>query len=436
MIYVVMGRGVEGCGVTKFSIELCKYLSQNDLSHRCIAFNDKKWTRRKSHDYNIEEVSLESDESYRSFMERAEKECSLVIINSLPSSSHSKQFVQRFNEFLKLKTKFVLIQHDHSSMSIKRNECLNEAIDVASICFSHSKNNFFSNYINEKYNSSDLSSFFGDDETSKTVDTFQPAFNFDECKNDYWKDIDETDEKHHKWIGRTAHWKGFALMLDWHKQKLQPNKNLTTLEGIETGIVYPDFLVHSPHHNFIKAVTDATKKVFYQRGFEDQYINQYGWHAVPFDVSTQDINSINLSQYYGDMAAVFGIYNNHELLERMSRVGFGYQLTLLKPENIDYSIEYTHCEVAACGTIPVFHKQFGKLCRHRLTDIPLVDSKDSGTVWLDESNFDETIELVKQLENDKVMRNEWREMAFEFYKNHQDSAYVFDDLMQKIKRAI
>ena len=436
MIYVVMGRGIEGCGVTKFSIELCKYLEQQGLQHRCIAFNDKKWTRRKSHDYVIEQVSLEKDESYRAFIERAERECKLVIINSLPSSSHSEQFIQRFRDFLKLDTKFALIQHDHAARSIQRNECFDDAIKAASVCFSHSKNNYFSKYVEETYNSSSLASFFGDEESNTPVHTFQPAFNFDECRSQYWKDIDETDAKHHKWIGRTAHWKGFALMLDWHKEKLQPNKNLTTLEGIETGIVYPDFLVHEPHHNFIKTVTDATKKVFYERGKNDEYIDLYGWHAIPHDATTTNIDAIDLSKYYGDLATVFGIYKNNELLERMSRVGFGYQLTLLKPENIDHSIEYTHCEVVAVGAIPVFHKKFGEYCRHRTTDIPLADCENTGTIWLDDSNFDDCIELVTKLENDSVMRNEWREMAFEFYKGHQDSTHVFNDLMSKIQRTI
>jgi hypothetical protein len=432
MIYVVMGRGIEGCGVTKFSIELSKYFQKKGIEYRCIAFNDKKWTRRKSHAFNIEQISLENEQSYDMFINRAKEECDTIIINSLPSSSHSKVFIDRFKQFLKLNVKFVLIQHDHASRSIQRNECLKEAIEASSVCFSHSKNNYFTKMIENNYNSSNLASFFDDESTSTPIHTFQPAFDFDECRSMYWKDINETDPKHHKWIGRTAHWKGFALMLDWHNQKLRQNNLLTTLEGIETGIVYPDFLVHSPHHNFIKSFTEATRKVFNERGFDNKYIDQYHWHAVPNVASSTSIAETNTSKYYGDLALVFGIYKNDEILERLSRVGFGYQLSLLKKENIDHSIEYTHCEVVAVGAIPVFHKQFGTLCRHRVSDVPLIDCKDNGTVWLDENNFDDSLKLIQKLQSDSVMRNEWREMAFEFYKGHQDSMNVFDNLMEKI----
>lgn len=31
------------------------------------------------------------------------------------------------------------------------------------------------------------------------------------------------------------------------------------------------------------------------------------------------------------------------------------------------------------------------------------------------------------------MRDEYRNMAFEFYKQHQDSQYTFDEMMKKIK---
>ena len=34
------------------------------------------------------------------------------------------------------------------------------------------------------------------------------------------------------------------------------------------------------------------------------------------------------------------------------------------------------------------------------------------------------------------MRNEYREMAFEFYKSHQDSQYTFEEMMKQIKESL
>jgi hypothetical protein len=47
--------------------------------------------------------------------------------------------------------------------------------------------------------------------------------------------------------------------------------------------------------------------------------------------------------------------------------------------------------------------------------------------------MEDAIYTVKRLANDPVLRDEWREGAFAFYKAHQDSSYVFEDLMKQVK---
>jgi hypothetical protein len=121
------------------------------------------------------------------------------------------------------------------------------------------------------------------------------------------------------------------------------------------------------------------------------------------------------------------------MLERMSRVGFGYQLSILDQKFIEKSIEYTHCELITAGVVPVFRKEYGERCIHRVTGDPLIHSKNNGTVWLSDSNQEETLFMIDQLSKDSVLRDECREAAYEFYKSHQDSEYVFDDLMKAIK---
>jgi hypothetical protein len=45
-------------------------------------------------------------------------------------------------------------------------------------------------------------------------------------------------------------------------------------------------------------------------------------------------------------------------------------------------------------------------------------------------------DVLDKLSKDKGMRNEWREMAYEFYKSHQDSQYTFAEMMDKIKERL
>jgi hypothetical protein len=132
---------------------------------------------------------------------------------------------------------------------------------------------------------------------------------------------------------------------------------------------------------------------------------------------------------------VFGPYVNDKLLHRMSRSAFGYQLSILKPKFIEKSIEYTHCEVVSAGVVPVFRKEYGDTCVHRVTGDPLSKSKNNFTIWLskEKADLEDSINIVKRLAADPVLRDEWREGAYAFYKTHQDSEYVFDDLMKQVK---
>lgn len=425
MIALIMGRGIEGCGVTKFSIEFAKYLKKNNIDYVSIAFNDKKWSRKYSHDTkDILQVTIENDEHFER-VQKILRKCDKIIINSLPSDSHSDLFKERFNSLLKLESKYILFQHDHSRVSIQRNACLDNAIEAANICFAHSTNNYFSKYVNDNYNQTDLTNL---DKEIKEVHYFQPAFDFEECKKIYWKDIKEQDAKHHKWIGRTAFWKGFEMMFDFAKELQKSNDRIITMEGIETGVVYPVFITYAPHNNFIRNFTENARSLF-----DKDKINKNNSNP---DNSTwngkHDIADIDLENYRGDMINVFGIYKNEELLERMSHSGFGYQLTLLDEKNIQHSVEYTHLEIIASGSIPVFHKKFGERCKDKETNLPLTLIKDTGTVWLDENNFSNTISLISLLENDDIMRDEWRHMAYEYYKKHQDSQHIFNTVMEKI----
>ena len=146
-------------------------------------------------------------------------------------------------------------------------------------------------------------------------------------------------------------------------------------------------------------------------------------------------DNINIKERYGKKAYVFSTFVQDELMERMSKVGFGYQLSILKPKYIQRSIEYTHQEIIAAGAVPVFRKEYGEVCIHRITGDPLIHCKNNGTLWIgnDVENRSEVLEHIKQLTNDDGYRNEYRESAYEFYKQHQDASNAFEDMMVSIK---
>lgn len=408
-VAIIMARGIEGCGVTKYTIEQVKWLRAHGYETKVYAAKDKTFSRKNSHDLGTVDLFKFAEESQ---INRMVEECNnsdYIFINSLPAITNGRgkgsgddaidNWIKALRSF---KKPVILIQHDHTIYSIKRNAALDEAIDAADLIFAHSVTNDFSDYVREHEAGTSLMSFFGGgkEEGDKKILSFQPGLDFDLNRKLYWKDIALQDPKHHKWLGRCTSWKGFDLMFAWHNNYLMPNGYLTTFEGIEK----------SPAFIAFRAMSDFDNRI------------------------RENADTVDLSKCYGAKATVFGPYKNDELLHRMSRSGFGYQLSILKPKFVEKSIEYTHCEVVSAGTIPVFRKEYGDTCVHRVTGDPLSQSKDNFTIWLskDKSTMEEAINKVTLLA-DPVLRNEWREGAFAFYKAHQDSSHVFEDLMKKVK---
>ena len=413
-VVILLGRGVEGCGVTKHTVEFSKSLDKNSYSYTVVASKDKTWSRKKCHDVkNLEEYKFSNAIDIDKVIARCNKS-DVIIINSLPSKSngrgqgHGDEATIQFKRLLaSINKPIVLIQHDHTSYSIRRNECLEESIGKAKVIFAHSETGDFAEVVNETATTgtgASLMNFF--EEEKKPFYTFQPGMSFDVLREKYWKTIEEQDHKSHKWIGRTTSWKGYNMMLQFHNNFLKERGYLTTLEGIERSPAYIDF-----------KEKNKGKYVDYIRTLDDP-------------------DDIDLNKHYGDYAACFSLYANNKMLERASKTAFCYQLSILQPKYIKHSIEYTHCELAAIGTVPVFRKEYGDSCIHRAQGRPLSGCKDSGTIWLSEQTMQDSLNLINKLSDDHVMRDEYRHMAYNFYKEHQDSSYVFTDTMIKIQKHV
>ena len=399
-IAIVMGRGIEGCGVTKFTVEQTKWLTKNGYDFTVYSSKDKSWTRKNAHDVsNVVQLKLAKPEETQKMIDGCNAS-DVIIINSLPSIGHPEECINQFKRFLNEVNKpIVLIQHDHSSLSIKRNAAIDESIDKAVLLFGHSSRNDFSRLVESRTGSGGLADFFGETEGKKILN-FQPGMDFDSVRAKYWKPIEETHADMHKWIGRTTSWKGYVQMFKFHNEFLRPNGFITTFEGIEKSPAYLAF----------------------------RELSEFNGHIA------DDINTIPLA--YDQPAYVFGPFINEQMLERMSTCGFGYQLSVLDERFIERSIEYTHCEVACTGVVPVFRKAYGERCTHRKFGDKLINCKNTGTIWLDDNDMKPAFDLLNKLSKDPVMRDEYREQAFEFYKLHQDSQYAFDEMMNKIKEAL
>ena len=396
-VAIIMGRGIEGCGVTKFTVEQTKWLAKNGHEFTVFSSKDKSWTRKNAHDVsNVVQLKFAKAEETNKMIAGC-NEADVVIINSLPSIGHPDECINQFKRALDEITKpVVLIQHDHSSHSIRRNAAIDESIRKASILFGHSSRNDFAKHVSTVTDGGGLAGFFGED-NSKTILNFQPGLDFDSVRAKYWKPIEEQDSIMNKWIGRTTSWKGYVQMFKFHNEFLRPGGYITTFEGIEKSPAYLGFRELSEFNGMID----------------------------------KDINTVALEK--DQPAYVFGPFINDQMLERMAKVAFGYQLSVLDERFIERSIEYTHCEVVCAGVVPVFRKSYGERCTHRHFGKKLIDCENTGTIWLDDNDMQPAFDLLNKLAADPVLRNQYREQAYEFYKLHQDSQYTFAEMFEQIE---
>ena len=406
-VTLIMGRGVEGCGVTKFTLEQIKWLKANGYEYSAFATKEKTWTRRTVHDFSsIDEIDFTEEDNIRRIIDACNSS-DAVIINSLPSITHDQASIDAFSRIVEsVNAPIALVQHDHSGLSIRRNTCMEQTMKKATAIFSHSSQNDFAKVVEETMDTGGLSAFFDDDASEVEILNFQPGMDFDSVRELYWKPIEEHDTIHNKWIGRTTTWKGYRELFKFHDNYLRPNGYLTTMEGIEKSPAFIPF----KEMKFGEWEGQVTRK----NAIDD-------WDLVP-----------------GNHMYIFGPYRNHEMLERMSRCAFGYQLSVLKPRFIERSIEYTHCEVVCTGTVPVFRESYGKECLHRQSGDPLIEHKNSGTIWLpdDVENMGPAFEQIEFLSKNPTARDDMREQAYEFYKHHQDAEHTFKEMMDKIEERI
>jgi hypothetical protein len=297
--------------------------------------------------------------------------------------------------------KKAMIHVDHSVKSLHNNANLLEITRKVDVIMTHSDEGVFAKWLKKNG-------------VGTPFTTMGLGFDYDATRAKLWKPIDAQDSKTVRWIGRSARWKGPDLMVDFHQECLRPAGFRTILEGLEASINYVLVLYYDEHAK--TQPRDVINKFRIRNEFNETKDFTHG------------------EELHGAPAYCYPQYINADCMERMSLSAFGSDLYHLKPEQYGDNIENCHAECIAAGTVPIFHKHFGDHVIHSKSGSLCTESKESGTVWLDRTNFSEARDLVVKLANDPVMRDDYREMAFEFWKQHSDSKIIVEDIISKINK--
>ena len=392
---ILLGRGTEGCGVTQCAIQMQKVTGATILSA-----NDKKWGRAKGLEINQLEMSVGKE--YEAMAQQINQH-DLCVVYSVPSKSHPQDCQDNFIKLLDLiNTRKAFINVDHKAASIARNANLVEVCKKVDVIMTHSMENDFCKFLKKN-------------KIQTPLTKMGLGFDYDGHRAKYWRPIEEQQHNMVRWIGRTAMWKGPALMIDFHQDALMKEDFITVLEGLEASIQYPLVLYRD----------NKEDNPIDRRKVENYFRPEKKYGDVKFTNDLYGKEDIQKGAY------LYPQYNNEECMRRLSLSAFGSDLYHLKAETYGDNIENCHAECIASGTVPLFHKHFCDNVIHPWSGDPISQCKESGTLGVDYTNFEECRTTMVKLKNDPSMRDDWREMAFEFWKQHSDGKRVVDDIIWK-----
>jgi len=393
-IAIILGRGTEGCGVTQCAIQMQKVIGADIYSAI-----DKKWGRAKG--LEIDQKEFVMGTQWELTADVINSMYDLAIIYSVPSKSHPQDCQDNFVPFLqRLKIRKAFINVDHKAASIARNANLKEVCENVDVIMTHSLEN-------------DFSKFMKKNRIQTPLTKMGLGFDYEDHRQKYWRPIEEQQHNMVRWIGRTAMWKGPSLMIDFHQDALMEQGFITVLEGLEASIQYPLVLYRD----------NKEDNPVDRRMVENYFRPEKKFNEVKFTPDLYGKEETNKGAY------LYPQYINNEAMMRMARSAFGSDLYHLKAETYGNNIENCHAECIASGTVPLFHKHFCDNVIHPVQGDPISQCKNSGTLGVDYTNFKECQEMMTKLKNDPSMRDDWREMAFEFWKQHSNGEDVVNEII-------
>jgi|GEM_PF-2269103 hypothetical protein len=406
-IAIILGRGVEGCGVTRCAVEFQKATPNTKI----FATLDKKWARRDTMVFDKDEFTCGKSEEMTRVLDEVNENFDMVLVYSVPSKKHPEDCQINFVKLVQgITLPKAIVQLDHKMQSLSRNGKFDEICNSVDVLMTHSLESDFTRWAKRE-------------NVNTPFKKMALGFTYDDHREKYWLPIDEQDHKTVRWIGRLSGWKGPNLMMDFHAQQLMEENYITILEGLEASIGWAGILYEKGDNK--------NGKPFYK---DHEIVNHFRPRKELNEVKfTEDLHG---KETPGSGSYLYPPYTNVDCMERMAKSAFGSDLYHLKAHMYGNNIENCHAEVVASGTIPIFHKHFCDNVIHRITGNPVTKDSHSGTIGLDHTNFEETKKLMVKLSNDPVMRDEWREMAFTYWKKHSNADICTNEIITNLENII
>ena len=438
-VLLLMGRGIEGTGNTRITIELEEYLKSAGFNAWTVAASDKDWGRIKSQENDII-LHKFADGPY--MPEEGVPMPDVVLITSVPAKEklsskvmedHKDDVFSLYENFTKtledLKyqgAKIVYLQVDHKIHSINRNYYVYEDytkrfFPIIDRIISHNlKNDFFTKFIAKKISPLNIEGIHYDVKEQLLI-----SCDFDAESNLITK-RDKIPGLCY-FIGRSARWKGWREFRDFHFNYLKDNGFISIIEGIETSInakqdLYDEVngkLTHAKDTNIVLLIYLKDEKNVY----DDLKELQNSAHRYEIAEKLVDNIKADATPYKNKPIFVCGPYNRREALNRVSQSKFGMFFTFIGE---DYSgpIENTFLEIVASGTIPVIRKELYETAQFNGDKLSNYNPADIGILVYDEENPKVCLDSMRVLDYSDEMYNKYLNRVVSFCKANFDRSVI------------
>lgn len=400
-IATILGRGIEGAGVTRFAVEF-EYYVRTKTRHQIdvYALIDKRWPRENSQEHDkIIPIKIK-DVDLVKFIEKLNT-YDAIIYHSVPAkkgfSDLCKAYFNLIVEEVSKPKKFS-IQHDHKRQSLSRNIDIVEFNRHMDFIFTFDHNTAFAHLLREKIPG-----------VQKKLIPYNLGIDFDSYKE--FRKPFKLRKRRISYFGRFAGFKEPWRLYDFHPY-IRKYKFITELRGIERSI-YGYFKMIHGHEKQIHDCTIGEKSIVASK---DQKTRK------PY---------------------VYGPYIRKEGLEGISYGLFGASFfnIVRKKDNIikethGRSTDFAQLEMIAVGLIPVFDYNWSvntkTLDGRTYNEIPYFGL----FLKRDLSNAKEIAEEMNKIANNKNLANKYIRTGDKIVRENFSTEIVFKEIINNIRKRL
>lgn len=401
-VIVLMGRGIEGTGNTRFTIELNNRIRKAGNSSQIIANNEKKWGRNQSQVNDIIERNFKKGEF------TAPKDVDICIITSVPAKNYSDEGKRQFLDIMKALhengTKVIYIQVDHKIHSISRNmyrdeTLMEEFFSYIDLIVTHDlRNDFNQKFVKRFHIENDV------------IERLCIGADMDEFKL-LRKPASEKLDKTIYFIGRSAGWKGWMVLRDLQYRLLKQKGYASVIEGIELSIG-----VLGELYSQTKPERIAREDVILKLGKE---------------YSNTQLDELENNK--GQSAFIYPPYVRNDAIDRISKCKFGFFGTYMGTQ-FGGPLENTMLEYVNAGTMLIIRKELYDCASFNGVQMNEFTATEMGLIIYDAENEEQFLKELEFYDTNDSAYDDAVERSIKFFKKHFDNDVLITNIWESIAK--